>query len=122
MNFAQLSAHAQRTVEHVRARLPAPVRAMAEGVTVQLQACPPAHVLAEGFPDDILGLFEGAAHGEETGGHALPPQISLYLDNLWDFAGGDAAVFREEVRVTYLHELGHFLGWDEEELAARGLD
>jgi predicted Zn-dependent protease with MMP-like domain len=26
------------------------------------------------------------------------------------------------VRVTYLHELGHFLGWDEEDLAARGLD
>jgi predicted Zn-dependent protease with MMP-like domain len=31
-------------------------------------------------------------------------------------------VFRDEVRLTYLHELGHYLGWDEDELAARGLD
>ncbi|MEX2043899.1 MAG: metallopeptidase family protein, partial [Opitutus sp.] len=23
---------------------------------------------------------------------------------------------------TYLHELGHYLGWDEDELTARGLD
>ena len=30
--------------------------------------------------------------------------------------------FREETRLTYLHELGHYLGWGEDELAARGLD
>ena len=34
----------------------------------------------------------------------------------------DVDVFREEVRLTYLHELGHYLGWDEDELTARGLD
>jgi predicted Zn-dependent protease with MMP-like domain len=26
------------------------------------------------------------------------------------------------VRLTYLHELGHFLGWDESDLEIRGLD
>jgi len=26
------------------------------------------------------------------------------------------------VRITYLHELGHYLGWDESDLEARGLD
>jgi len=31
-------------------------------------------------------------------------------------------VFREEVERTYLHELGHYLGWDEDDVAARGLD
>ena len=46
----------------------------------------------------------------------------LYLNNLWDFAEGDEAVFKAEVRLTYLHELGHYLGWDEDEVAARGLD
>jgi len=44
------------------------------------------------------------------------------MANLWDFAEGDAEAFREEVRLTYLHELGHFLGWDEDQVAARGLD
>jgi predicted Zn-dependent protease with MMP-like domain len=26
------------------------------------------------------------------------------------------------VRLTYLHELGHYLGWDEDEIAERGLE
>jgi len=46
----------------------------------------------------------------------------LFLENLWDFADGDHKVFCDEVRITYLHELGHFLGWDEDDLAARELD
>lgn len=44
------------------------------------------------------------------------------MENLWDFAEGDVETFRDETRLTYLHELGHYLGWDEDELAARGLD
>jgi len=27
----------------------------------------------------------------------------------------------EEVRITYLHEFGHFLGWEEHEMEQRGL-
>ena len=46
----------------------------------------------------------------------------LYLESLWDFAEGDAEIFRDEVRITYLHELGHYLGWGEDEVAARGLE
>jgi predicted Zn-dependent protease with MMP-like domain len=41
---------------------------------------------------------------------------------LWDFAKGDEAIYVEEVRTTFLHELGHFFGFDEEGLAERGLD
>jgi predicted Zn-dependent protease with MMP-like domain len=26
------------------------------------------------------------------------------------------------VRLTYLHELGHYFGWDEDQLTSRGLD
>jgi predicted Zn-dependent protease with MMP-like domain len=32
------------------------------------------------------------------------------------------ATFRKEVRLTYLHELGHYLGWDEDQVAAHGLE
>jgi len=52
----------------------------------------------------------------------MPPQISLYLDNIWTFVEQDRDAFVDEVAVTYLHELGHYFGWDEDELTARGLE
>jgi predicted Zn-dependent protease with MMP-like domain len=30
--------------------------------------------------------------------------------------------FREEVRITFLHELGHYLGLNEEDISERGLE
>ncbi len=35
----------------------------------------------------------------------MPPQILLFLGNLWEFTEADP-VFAEEVHITYLHELG----------------
>jgi predicted Zn-dependent protease with MMP-like domain len=90
---------------------------------VHYEKTPAADVLADGFPADILGLFTGSAHGQELAhDQPAPPQILLYLENLWEFAGEDPDVFRDEVRVTYLHELGHYLGWDEDDIAERGLE
>ena len=91
-------------------------------MAVHYEAIPAADVLAEGFEPDILGLFTGDVHGAGAYDNPMPPQILLYLENLWNFAEGDPAVFRDEVRTTYLHELGHYLGWDEDDIAARGLD
>jgi predicted Zn-dependent protease with MMP-like domain len=42
--------------------------------------------------------------------------------NLWNFAERNEVVFRKEVRTTLLHELGHYLGLDEDELIERGLE
>ena len=49
------------------------------------------------------------------------PRIRLFLDNLWDASNGELETYRYEVRITFLHELGHYLGLDEEEVAALGL-
>ena len=123
MTLADLTLLAEKTVAHTQRRLPDEIRPLALAVPVHFEAGPDESVLAEGFEPDILGLFTGNAHGTELShSNPAPPQILLYLDNLWDFAEGDPAAFREEVRLTYLHELGHYLGWDEDELAARGLD
>lgn len=104
-------------------RLPPEIRTLARGVPVHYERVPDEQLLAEGFEPDILGLFTGSPHGSElSDDNPLPPQILLYLENLWDFAEGDEDAYRDEVRLTYLHELGHFLGWDEDELAARGLE
>lgn len=123
MDLAQLTQIAADTVGAAQRQLPPDIRALARGVAVHYERLPAADVLADGFPDDILGLFTGNPHGTELSQDIpSPPQILLYLDNLWDFAENDVDVFRDETRLTYLHELGHYLGWNEDDLAARGLD
>ena len=70
--------------------------------------------------DDLHALLEQqqAAHRADP----LPPQIILFIDNLWDMAEGDENVFRDEVRTTVLHEIGHYFGLDEADLEDRGLE
>lgn len=114
---------AAETVGAAQRQLPPELRRLARDVAVHYERGPDADVLAQGFEPDILGLFRGSPHGTELAHDApAPPQIILYLDGLWDFAEQNADVFRDEVRITYLHELGHYFGWDEDEVAARGLD
>ena len=122
MKPARLAEVAVATIAEVQKKLPVEIREIARALAVHCEATPDETVRAEGFPSDILGLFEGPAHGEEPSEHPLPPRIILYLENLWDYADEDPGAFREEVRLTYLHELGHYLGWDEDAVAARGLE
>lgn len=121
MNLKRLTAIAAPVIAATQRKLPAPVRTPAGGVPVHFEALPAQDVIDDGFEPDILGLFTGSPYGAADD-QPLPAQIILYLENLWDFAEGDEEIFREEVRLTYLHELGHFLGWDEDDLTARGLD
>ena len=114
---------AASSVDRVRSRLPADLRAASEPVVTLYQSAPDQTVLDQGFEPDLLGLFEGASRLEaDPLSSEPPPRIILYLDNLWDLAEGDPAIFAEEVRTTYLHELGHFLGFDEDDLTLRDLD
>ena len=123
MNFPELVKLAAAAVGAAQRQLPPEIRPLARGVPVHYEHKPADDVLAEGFEPDILGLFTGNPHGHVLASdNPAPAQILLYLDSLWDFAEEDEAVFREEVRLTYLHELGHYLGWDEDDLTARGLD
>ena len=122
-DFTRLTKLAADSVGAAQRQLPPEIRPLARGVAVHYERVPAEDVRAEGFEADILGLFAGSAHGTELAhDNPAPPQILLYLENLWDFAERDDAIFREEVRLTYLHELGHYLGWGEDELSARGLD
>jgi len=123
MKFPQLAALAAETVAATQKKFPADIRKAALAVAVHCEAKVDPSVLAEGFEPDLLGLFTGSPHGTELAhDNPAPPQIILYINNLWDYAEQDEAVFRDEVRLTYLHELGHYLGWDEDQVAARGLE
>ncbi len=123
MEWKRLQQLAQAEVDATLAELPAPLRERAARLPVTFEPTPNADFVAEGIEPDSLGLFTGPAFGEEE--HAaspVPPQIILYLENLWDYAEGDAEIYLDEVHTTYLHELGHYLGLNEDDLTERGLD
>jgi predicted Zn-dependent protease with MMP-like domain len=123
MTLAQLTAEAESVISATKKKLPPEVRAVAGEVPVVCEGWPSDEVLGEEFEADILGLFVGASRGEEGSvDNVVPTQIFLFLENIYDYAEGDLSVFRAEVRLTYLHELGHYLGWDEADLEARGLE
>jgi predicted Zn-dependent protease with MMP-like domain len=123
MRPEQLVSIARTVVAAAQRRLPVEIRPLARAVPVSYEPVPNDAIRAEGWEPDILGLFVGHAHhGEHADLQPLPPQILLFLENIWDYAEEDVELFRDEVRLTYLHELGHYLGWDEDEIARRGLD
>ena len=49
------------------------------------------------------------------------PSITFFLAELWDYCGEGLPTFDEEVRITYIHGFGHYLGLNESELETRGL-
>ncbi len=121
LDWNQLESVALTEIEATLAELPEPLRAQAQHLPVTLERVPNAGLQADGIDLETLGLFTGAEFAE-AGGTVLPPQIILFLENLWDFAEKDEEIFREEIRTTFLHELGHFFGLDEDDLTERGLD
>ena len=117
-----LLAPAQEEVRATIAELPPELRERAEPLPVVFERVPPPDMLDEVVQPDTLGLFVGEAFPDGEGGPSpLPPQIFLFLENLWDFAEGDEEIYLDEIHVTYIHELGHYLGLNEEELEERGL-
>lgn len=118
----RLLALAQEEVRATIAELPPELRERAEPLPVVFERVPPPDMLDEVVQPDTLGLFVGEAFPDGEGGPSpLPPQIFLFLENLWDFAEGDEEIYLDEIHVTYIHELGHYLGLNEEELEERGL-
>lgn len=115
---------AEEEVEDVLGTLPPDFARWAREVPVVLEAAPSPALVADGLAPDTLGLFVGLPHPLHDAGlqPAAPIQIQLFLENLWRFSRGNARRYRAEVRRTLLHELGHYLGWDEDDLAERDLD
>ena len=71
---------------------------------------------------DLFGLYEGVPlpeRGNDIG--LLPDRIAIYrlpLEDEFD----DPLELRREIRITVLHELGHYFGLDEDRLAELGYE
>lgn len=70
---------------------------------------------------DLLGLYHGVALTErdQYGFGELPDTISIYREPLLHHVDDEAAL-RAEVRVTLVHEIGHYFGLDDAELHRLG--
>lgn len=68
----------------------------------------------------LYGLYTGVplTEGFLPSG-MLPARIAVYMHPLLDHYSLDAEII-EQVRITVLHELGHHLGFDEDDLEALG--
>lgn len=118
--FSHLLELAETELLATLAELPSEIREPLQAVPVILEEFPPPEAHIDGIADDQLGVFEGRTACDP--GNLQPPRIVLWLGNLWEICAGDEAAYREEVRVTLLHEFGHFLGWEEADLSDRGLE
>ncbi len=120
MNWARLLELAQAEVMQTITELPDDLRSRAAALPVSYEPVPNGAIVADGIESDTLGLFVGGDFAHEAD-VPVPAQIILFLENIWAMVEGDEEEFRDEVRITLIHELGHYLGLDEEELDERGL-
>lgn len=113
-----------RILRDTLASLPGEIRAALDTVQVVVRDWPsPEQLEGAGLsPDDTLyGLFEGVALPEKSfpDTQYLPDRVVVFKGPLEeDFP--DPRELKEEVRLTLLHELGHYFGFTEEDLEERG--
>jgi predicted Zn-dependent protease with MMP-like domain len=108
---------AEEHLAEIQRLLPEPIRARAAEVPVFLSR------ETDEETSDCLGIFEGYSLMEGPPGQPDEmPRITLFIDSLAEAANHRRKAFLREVRMTYLHELGHYFGWDEEQIANAGLE
>lgn len=105
-------------------RLPEHARPHLTNAVIAVEPLPTDAEIKEGLSPTILGVFVGTPVDERLSLHASHQEtarITLFQKNLERFARTRDELL-EEIRITVLHEVGHLLGLDEDELYERGLD
>lgn len=124
--FRIAEADFDRLVEEAIAGLPEKVRRYLSNVAIAVEAYPQE---SEFGGDDIvspsvLGVFRGSPLGEkgtfDPWSH-FPNSILLFQRSLENSVGTREELV-DEIGITLLHEVGHFLGLDEDDLRERDLD
>lgn len=106
--------------QSVLEQLPEDLRALAADVVLQVADRPTRAQDPDG-DGDLLGLYEGVPLVERRPDDVLfqPDRVTLFYETLTRFAESEVEL-RHEIRVTLIHELGHYFGFDEDELRERG--
>jgi predicted Zn-dependent protease with MMP-like domain len=99
--------------------LPKEFRSRIRNVAVLVEDLPPNQPLPQ--PGDQRRLLLGLFHGVPTTKKSIfdlptgPDYVVLYQKNIEAICSSDAEV-REQIRLTVMHELGHYFGMDENQL------
>lgn len=122
--FALKEKEFRAEVEKAIKKLPSDFRAQLENLAIVVEPLPGDELLDGDppLPPTILGLHIGVPRPERANAvGAGPNTIFLFQKNL-ERAALTRAGLIEQIEVTLLHEIGHYLGLDEDDVEERGLE
>jgi len=108
-------------VQEAIAELPPPYARLARDVSVVVEEEPPPDVVEDldlDSADELLGLYQGISLAEDSffqPGGQQPARIAIYRGPILRLCS-TAEEVRQEVRDTVVHELGHHVGLDDDEM------
>ncbi len=109
----------ERLVEDALAGLPDKFQTKLSNIAVIVESRPPRSRQRKENPHGrglLLGIFQGVPLTQKSVFSATPPdRIVLYQENIEAICRSDEEI-KEQVRLTVLHEIGHYFGLDEEQL------
>ena len=122
-------AYFDRQVDWVIERLPKRVLRMLEDIPLHVEDRPSKRQMRElsiEHPNDLCGCFVGVVKGDRHSYQAKTPNFiaifrgGVFENSVDDEGYVDRQKLREQIRVTILHELAHYVGFDEDELDELG--
>ncbi len=108
----------EQTIKETVESLPAEIRGRLENVAFIVEDNPA--MLPDEWGDgthELLGLYHGISQKDRGFwyGNALPDRIIIYQKPL-ERISSSLQELKENIRQTVIHEIGHYCGFDEEEL------
>jgi len=107
----------EKCVNDALDEIPDDLLALIDNVAILVEDEPP-----EDEPADLLGLYDGVALTERDGwweAGSLPDRLFIFRNPILDICDTRADVVRE-VRITVLHEVGHYFGLDDDRIDELG--
>ncbi|MHB0959822.1 MAG: metallopeptidase family protein [Pirellulaceae bacterium] len=127
---AESRRHFDRLLDEVLSEMPEQVHRLLDEVTLYVEDYPSREIMRQlGITDrgQLCGLYTGIPLGSRSVEHSgiLSDCVHIYREGILDLATDrrgrlSEKELRRQIRLTVLHELGHYHGMDEEELSELG--